>query len=171
MVTILDGKLSRTWKFSVSGISHTINLFHDTVTGVRCGVLDGEEILGSFGYSPVLMDMSGGGHKIDFKIPGFYGYILISKDGWFGFKYSCFLNDTEVVEATSTIDTNQGLSSYVFSFISYDFSIDPSSSNKITWYLIEVGRKCDNIQTRIHRYTTRPERQNMLMLILFQAIQ
>lgn len=69
MVSIFEGQLTRTWVYQLNpphSRKHTINLFHDTITGVRSAMLDFEEIPDSIGNSSFFM--SSQGHKIPFTI-------------------------------------------------------------------------------------------------------
>ena len=89
-VTVLDGQLTRTWKCTHNSKQNLINLYHDTITGVRSAMLNYEEIYGSAGNSNLLMEHP---HSIQFEIDnGLVGLITISREGFFGFEYECTVN-------------------------------------------------------------------------------
>ncbi len=113
MVSVFEGQLTRTWTFSLvekGGKRHTVNLFHDTITGVRSAMLDFEEIPDSIGNSSLLMS-STEPHLINFFCEGFRGKIEIKKEGWTSFSYNCFFNNQQLKEATETVATKQGCDS------------------------------------------------------------
>ena len=90
-----------------SARKHVINLFHDTLTGVRSALVDYEEVPDSLGTSALLMDSEG--HKIPFMINSSkeHGYILVKRSGWIGFEYKCFIEGNQLLEATETVAKNQ----------------------------------------------------------------
>jgi hypothetical protein len=92
MVSVLEGQLTRTWTHVEKGKKHTINLYHDTITGVRSAMLDFEEIPDSIGNSSLLMGSAG--HRITFFIDGVMSCIDIKKSGWTEFAYACYVNGT-----------------------------------------------------------------------------
>ena len=83
-----------------------INLFHDTLTGVRSALVDYEEVPGSLGTSALLMESEG--HKIKFAIKssGEQGYILVKRTGWIGFEYKCFIEGKQVLEVAPDTTTS-----------------------------------------------------------------
>ena len=96
-----------------------INLFHDTLTGVRSALVDYEEVPGSLGTSALLMESEG--HKIKFAIKssGEQGYILVKRTGWIGFEYKCFIEGKQVLEVTETVAKNQDEQQYSVDIIEY----------------------------------------------------
>ena len=96
-----------------------INLFHDTLTGVRSALVDYEEVPNSLGTSALLMESEG--HKINFAIKssGEQGYILVKRSGWIGFEYKCFVGGKQLLEATETVATNQEEQQYSVDIIEY----------------------------------------------------
>lgn len=69
MVSILEGRLARTWIYKLNGEKdQIITLFHDTITGLRSALLNYHEISNSFGNSALLNLLDGSGHKIPFVI-------------------------------------------------------------------------------------------------------
>ena len=45
MATFFDGEVTRTWKLlDRAGKEHILSLYHDAMSGVRCAMLDFEEI-------------------------------------------------------------------------------------------------------------------------------
>ena len=60
---------TRTWQYALGTQLHIINLYHDTITGVRSAMLNHEEINGSLGMSTIAMN-STAGHRILFGIAG-----------------------------------------------------------------------------------------------------
>ena len=153
MVSFFDGKLSRTWKYECDGEIHTINLFHDTITGIRCALLDSEEIVGSYGHSTLMMDVdaAGNGHRLKFSINDKQGFIEISKNGWLGFQYKCVINNEIILETTQSLAKNQGVAKYKVNFLSTCFSADDLSPKQVTWYYLECIRLEDKLSTKVHR--------------------
>ncbi len=101
-VTVLDGQLTRTWKYPIDGRQHVINLYHDTITGVRSAAVDYEEVRGSMGNSSLMMESTG--HTIFFDLPkGTRGHLYINRSGFFGFEYSCFVNERQIREVTDEL--------------------------------------------------------------------
>ena len=96
-----------------------INLFHDTLTGVRSALVDYEEVPDSLGTSALLMGSEG--HKITFSLKPFeeQGYILVKRSGWIGFEYKCFIGNTQLSEATETVAKGQEDQAYSVDIIEY----------------------------------------------------
>eukprot|EP01031_Cornospumella_fuschlensis_P031000 gene31000-37466_t len=127
MVSVLDGQLSRTWFFTNKGRKHVINLYHDTITGVRSAMVDFVEIRGSTGNSSLFMEAKG--HRIFFTVDDLPSFIEIKRDGWTGFKYTCVVNDKTIPESTQVIqDSHQ----------------DVFNEYPIVWYQVLVTRLADN---------------------------
>lgn len=147
-VTILEGQLARTWKYTHNQRQHLINLYHDTITGVRSAMLNYEEIFGSVGNSSVLMERP---HYIQFDVDmGVTGLITIHKDGFFGFQYECVVNGVPLVETSQ-----EAVTSYeeVFRADVTDTFTTPDEDNgsTVAWYIVETTRLKDNTKTRVHR--------------------
>jgi hypothetical protein len=87
MVSVFEGQLTRTWVYPpytetdeissspdrgevspTSKKSFLVNLYHDTITGVRSVMINYEEVPGSLGNSSLLMESSG--HRIPFVVAG-----------------------------------------------------------------------------------------------------
>ena len=98
---------------------HVINLFHDTLTGVRSALVDYEEVPDSLGTSALLMGSEG--HRITFSLKpsGEQGYILVKRSGWIGFEYKCFIGNTQLSEATETVAKGQEDQAYSVDIIEY----------------------------------------------------
>lgn len=105
MVSVFDGQLTRTWFFDRDQRRHVINLYHDTITGVRSAMVDYQEIRGSLGNSSLLMDSKG--HRIFFTLEDLPGYVEIKRSGWAGFSYTCVINDETLPEATEQVAQRQ----------------------------------------------------------------
>eukprot|EP01031_Cornospumella_fuschlensis_P027616 gene27616-33350_t len=134
MVSVLDGQLSRTWFFTNKGRKHVINLYHDTITGVRSAMVDFVEIRGSTGNSSLFMEAKG--HRIFFTVDDLPSFIEIKRDGWTGFKYTCVVNDKTIPESTQVIqDSHQ----------------DVFNEYPIVWYQVLVTRLADHVETIVHR--------------------
>ena len=146
MVSIFEGQLCRTWNYVKDNKKHIINLYHDTITGVRSALLDYEEIPGSLGTSSLFMDS----HKINFQVNGDVGYIIIQKRGWMGFDYCCFINNAALVEVTQTVYRNQN-PIFKVNLLEYVSTPDEFSEQFIVWYVIETTRIEDGIKTVVHR--------------------
>jgi hypothetical protein len=81
-VSVLDGQLTRTWKYPINGKLHIVNLYHDTITGVRSVAVNYEEVRGSMGNSSLMMESTG--HTIWFDVPhggATRGHITINRSG------------------------------------------------------------------------------------------
>jgi len=98
MVTVLDGEVTRTWKID----GHIVNLYHDAMTGVRCAMLDYQEIPNSMGTSSMFMDQNG--DQISFFVNSKPCYLIITKHGMFGFNYQCLCDGREVQENTQLLE-------------------------------------------------------------------
>lgn len=147
-VTILDGQLARTWKYIHNNRQHLINLYHDTITGVRSAMLNYEEIFGSAGNSNLLMDRP---HHIQFDIDmGVVGLITIYREGFFAFGYECTVNGTPLVETTQEQVTNYD---EIFKAEVVDTFTTPDEENgsTVAWYIVETNRLKDDTKTKVHR--------------------
>lgn len=113
MVSVFEGQLTRTWCYSnedkvdvdCSGERrkkkrHVINLYHDTITGVRSATVDYDEVPDSLGNSSFLMESIG--HRIKFAVDNKSGYIEI-KRGWMRFDYSCHIDNNLIIESTGQL--------------------------------------------------------------------
>ena len=148
MVSVFEGQLCRTWNYLKDGKKHIINLYHDTITGVRSALLDYEEIPGSLGTSALIMESEG--HKFHFEIKGEKCYLLIRRSGWLGFEYICFVGDQQLTEVTQTVSTNQN-PIFKVDLLEYVSTPDEYSEQYIVWYVIETVRLEDGIKTVVHR--------------------
>jgi hypothetical protein len=151
MVSVFEGQLTRTWIFSLqeTGKKHTINLYHDTITGVRSAMLDFEEIQGSIGNSSLIMGSAC--HRIPFFVEGFVGYIEIKKSGWAEFSYVCSVNNQILKEATQMVAAHQGKQLFKVSIDETTLTKSEAADEYITWYLVSSSRISDGISTFIHR--------------------
>eukprot|EP01033_Poteriospumella_lacustris_P014762 gene14762-10558_t len=148
MVSVLEGQLSRTWYFLNQGRNHVINLYHDTITGVRSAMLDFNEIRGSTGNSSLLMDSKG--HRIFFSVDSLPGYIEIKKAGWAGFTYACVINTVRIPEATEVVADDQS-DVFKVKILGTTTTQDELSEHLITWYIVQTTRLADGAVTVIHR--------------------
>lgn len=169
MVSVFDGQLCRTWHYTSEEASiapsssgsetgtnetarrHVINLFHDTLTGVRSALVDYEEVPDSLGTSALLMGSEG--HKITFSLKPFeeQGYILVKRSGWIGFEYKCFIGNTQLSEATETVAKGQEDQAYSVDIIEYMSTPDELSEQYIVWYVVNTIRLYDGVRTTVHR--------------------
>ena len=148
--SVLDGQLTRTWKYPVHGRNHVINLYHDTITGVRSVMVDFEEVYGSMGNSSLVMEATG--HQIPFNLPGdLQGHIGINRHGFFGFEYSCFVIGQQIKEVTDDLKNVEGptYETEVCDTISTP-PID-DSGQQVVFYVLRVTRVSDRASTIVHR--------------------
>ena len=151
-VSILDGQLTRTWKYPVRGRTHVINLYHDTISGVRSVMVDYEEVRGSMGNSSLVMEATG--HRIPFQLPGedeINGYIMINREGWFGFEYACVVLGQQIKEVTHDLKNVDG---DTFKCEVSDTITTPcieDSTQPVVYYKVNVTRCSDGVSTVVHR--------------------
>lgn len=151
MVSVLEGQLTRTWTFSLheTDRKHTINLYHDTITGVRSAMLDFEEIPDSVGNSSVFMGSSG--HRIMFFVEGLVASIEIKKSGYTEFSYTCSVNNQVLKEATQVIAERQGVQIFRVVIEESSLTKNEAGDDFITWYLVASTRVRDSVATFVHR--------------------
>lgn len=151
MVSVLEGQLSRTWYYNLNETSkkHTINLYHDTITGVRSAMLDFEEIPDSIGNSSLFM--SSAGHRITFMVEGMVGVIEIRKNGWTEFTYTCVVDNQILKEATQVVAAKQGEEIFRTTLDETILTKDPTTDEFVTWYLVMSSRCVDKTSTFVHR--------------------
>ena len=67
--------------------------------------------------------MDSEGHKIPFVIKSSsnkeQGYILVKRSGWIGFEYKCYIEGTQLLEATETVAKNQEDQIFTVDIIEY----------------------------------------------------
>eukprot|EP01036_Dinobryon_divergens_P025339 gene25339-33873_t len=153
MVSVFDGQLTRTWIFPFEkspGIkrNHIINLYHDTITGVRSVMLDFQEIPGSVGNSSLVMESKG--HRIFFTIENLPGFVEIKKSGWTGFSYSCVINTEVINEMTQTVAQHQQ-EVFKTSILDTAFTQDEFAEQQVAWYIVKATRIQDGVSTIVHR--------------------
>jgi len=147
-ISVFSGEVNRTWLFldPESSIEHIVTLYHDTISGVRCAMLDYEEIPGSMGTTLIF---SQSGATIIFTINNKTGFIRISREGLISFKYECVFNGTEIPESTSHVSSGNEER--------YSVSVKQTVTTKndsfqiIAWYEIESIRPSDGAKTVVHR--------------------
>jgi len=100
-ISVLEGRLARTWHYANGDKTSVITLFHDTITGLRCLTLDFEEVPGSYGNSTLFMGSEG--HRLYFTINSEPGFIEIKRDGWINFSYICCVKDQTLCEVTQKV--------------------------------------------------------------------
>jgi hypothetical protein len=113
MVSVFEGQLTRTWCYSDEDKGaiqypgekrkkkkHIINLYHDTITGVRSATVDYDEVPNSLGNSSFLMESIG--HRIKFTVGNKSGHIEI-KRGWMRFEYNCYIGNNLIIESTGQL--------------------------------------------------------------------
>ncbi|KAJ1421377.1 hypothetical protein B484DRAFT_433259 [Ochromonadaceae sp. CCMP2298] len=163
MVSIFEGQLTRTWFYTHQDKKHVLNLYHDTISGVRSALLDYQEIHGSLGNSSLLMDSRG--HRIFFTIPSIPnipggddgggiteqpGYLEIRKEGWTGFAYSCVICDVAIPEATEGVAAVQEVV-FKIRIPETTFTQDEMSEHPLAWYVLRTERLRDGVTTSVHR--------------------
>ena len=148
MVSVFEGQLARTWQYKFTERTHTITLYHDTISGVRSAMLNYEEIPGSNGVSTLLMESKG--HRLFFDIESQAGYIEIKRCGWTSFSYACIVNDVAVNESTQVVAANQD-PVFRVKVAEVIFIPDEESDKQLAWYIVESTRISDNVSTRVHR--------------------
>jgi hypothetical protein len=154
MVSVLEGRLARTWHYNDGQRDHVITLFHDTITGLRSAMCDFQEIPHSFGNSSLFMDLAG--HRIYFTIDSesgtaIPGYLEIKREGWTGFSYKCIVANETLNEVTQVVASD---TSDLFNTQVCDPTITKdefSDTGNIVWYLVKTTRKMDNVNTSVHR--------------------
>lgn len=149
MVTVFDGQLLRAWKYQLDGVSHSIHLYHDTITGVRSATLNHEEISDSLGTSNLFMGDVG--HRILFNIKGTPGYIEIKRSGWVSFQYSCTIGGETIPESTQTISDQQDIEIYKVNIAGYTACHDGHNAEAVMWYKVETERLADGVRNVVHR--------------------
>ena len=149
MVSIFEGQLTRTWFYQIQNRKHVINLYHDTITGVRSAMLDFQEVKGSLGNSSFLMEAIG--HRIFMTVENNPGYIEIKKGFWTGFTYQLVINDKVIPEATEEVARDQDKVVFRPKILSCSFTHDEFSDYQIAWYEVETTRLEDGARTVVHR--------------------
>ena len=155
VVSVLEGQLTRTWLYTSinTNKTHTITLFHDTISGIRSAMLNFEEIQNSIGNSTIFMSSSG--HRIPFKIDEFKAYIEIRKVGWLqGFSYQCVVNNQILAEITQSVPIDQDRDIYNIHINNTIHTCDvlKSGGETVCWYSVNTIRIDDDISTSVHRY-------------------
>jgi len=157
MVSIFEGRLSRTYHYEIQDRVNVITLYHDPITGLRSVMLNYQEVPGSSGISAIIM--GSGGHRMYFTLsPNEVnnGYIEILRDGLVSFTYKCVINGQIISEVTAKVGSGERL---LFD-VSIDdkdtmFTPDESDSNmgngRVAWYLVKVVRLSDKVTTAVHR--------------------
>mmetsp|Transcript_15512 Transcript_15512/g.19852 ORF Transcript_15512/g.19852 Transcript_15512/m.19852 type:complete len:395 (-) Transcript_15512:194-1378(-) len=148
-ISVFSGEVNRTWIFQDPETSkeHIVTLYHDTISGVRCAMLDYEEIPGSMGTSMIFG--SSGGTTLVFTVNGKTGFVRISRRGLVGFRYECVINGEEVPESTAHVSDNSE-ERYTVN-IKQAVTTKSESVNIIAWYEIETVRPSDEVTTIVHR--------------------
>ena len=149
MVTVFDGQLLRAWKCQLGGVTHSIHLYHDTITGVRSATLNHEEIKDSLGTSNLFMEATG--HRILFNIRGTAGYVEIKRSGWVSFQYSCNVGGENILECTQQISAQQDVDMYTVGISGYKACNDGHNEEPVIWYTVETLRLADGCQNIVHR--------------------
>lgn len=149
MVTVFDGQLLRAWKYELDGVSHSIHLYHDTITGVRSATLNHEEISDSLGTSNLFMESTG--HRLLFNIRGTPGYIEIKRAGWVSFTYTCNIGGVTIQESTQQISAQQDEDKYKLRISGYTLCNDGQHEEPVVWYTVETERLSDGCRNVVHR--------------------
>eukprot|EP01038_Epipyxis_sp_PR26KG_P010952 gene10952-14706_t len=149
MVSVFEGQLTRTWFYQPIQRKHVINLYHDTITGVRSAMLDFQEVAGSIGTSSLLMESKG--HRIFFTVEDLPGYIEIKRAGWTSFSYTCVVNDKKIPESTQLVAAMQD-DVFRVKIIDTTFTQDETNpENLVAWYSVKSTRIRDGTSTIVHR--------------------
>jgi hypothetical protein len=150
MVSVMAGQVTRTWNYQGGhGMRHTINLYHDPLTGVRSATIDHEEIPGSLDTSSIFMEKAG--HRILFSVRGIPGFIEIKRIGWFGFDYLCNVGGVELAELTEKITESQHQEVFDVKIAEHRSGSNGYSEDIITWYLVDTTRISDGQTNTVHR--------------------
>jgi len=156
MVSIFEGRLSRTYHYEVQDRVNVITLYHDPITGLRSVMLNYQEVPGSSGISAIIM--GSGGHRMYFTLsPNEVnnGYIEILRDGLVSFTYKCVINGQIISEVTAKVGSGERLFDVSIDDKDTMFTPDESDSNmgngRVAWYLVKVVRLSDKVTTAVHR--------------------
>jgi hypothetical protein len=153
MVSVTDGKFTSTRLWKHEGGQHVISLHHNTFTGFRSAMCNNNMIVGSEGYSSLLMENEG--HRICFTVADLPGYIEIKKSGWKGFSYNCVINNNKVPESTEPINNDLSQDPLFTTGIQETvLTPDEKSHYPVTWYVVKTTRIKDDVVTTVHRLVT-----------------
>lgn len=148
MLSVLDGEVNRSWSWTGSdGAEHSVVLYHDTLSGVRCCTLDHEELPGSMGTSSVLS----ASHTIPFRCGSDDGVVLILRQGYLGFAYECRVRGKRVKEANEGVLQTTPSQEYAVSLTGATKAASGSGGSLVVWYCMSVARNVDGVETHVHR--------------------
>ncbi|EKU22566.1 px domain containing protein [Nannochloropsis gaditana CCMP526] len=146
---VLQGEVHRSWVWlSPAGAKHVIDLWHDTVTGVRSVAVGMEEVPGSMGSSPFF---SAEAHHINFTVgqDQCRGMVIIEKAGLFSFRYTCVVNGRPLKATLQGLaDEDEERFNIAILGAANAYS---SKEKSVTWYELTVTRGSDGARTLVHR--------------------
>jgi len=146
---VLQGEVQRSWVWlSPAGAKHVIDLWHDTVTGVRSVAVGLEEVPGSMGSSPFFTTEP---HHINFTVghEQARGMVIIEKAGLFSFRYTCVVNGRPLRATLQELaDENEERFNVAILSTANAYS---TKEKAVTWYELTVTRRSDGARTVVHR--------------------
>ena len=146
---MLQGEVQRSWVWlSAAGAKHVIDLWHDTVTGVRSVAVGLEEVPGSMGSSPFFTTEP---HHINFTVghEQARGMVIIEKAGLFSFRYTCVVNGRPLRATLQELaDENEERFNVAILATANAYS---TKEKAVTWYELTVTRRSDGARTVVHR--------------------
>ncbi|GAB5034812.1 px domain containing protein [Nannochloropsis oceanica] len=146
---VLQGEVQRSWMWiSPMGVKHVIDLWHDTVTGVRSVAVGLEEVPGSMGSSPFFTTEP---HHINFTVGHEHarGMVIIEKAGLFSFRYTCVVNGRPL-KATLQGLADENEERFYVSILA-TANAYTTKEKAVTWYELTVTRRSDDARTIVHR--------------------
>eukprot|EP00624_Nannochloropsis_granulata_P007255 evm.model.NODE_6992_length_9071_cov_23.070004.4 len=146
---VLQGEVQRSWVWiSPVGAKHVIDLWHDTVTGVRSVAVGLEEVPGSMGSSPFFTTEP---HHINFTVGHEHarGMVIIEKAGLFSFRYTCVVNGRPL-RATLQGLADENEERFYVSVLATANAYS-TKEKAVTWYELTVTRRSDDARTVVHR--------------------
>jgi len=148
-VNLLSGEVNRTWIYNdpETEREHIITLYHDTISGVRCAMLDYEEIPGSMGTTTILGGR--GGTVLVFTVNRKTGFVRIGRAGLASFRYECVVNGQAIPESTAKVSLNDE-ERYAVE-VREAVTTKSDSVHIIAWYQVETTRPSDGAATVVHR--------------------
>ncbi len=146
---VLQGEVQRSWVWvGHDGAKRVIDLYHDTVTGVRSVSVDLDEVPGSMGSSPFFATDA---HHIQFLVGAerAQGMVIIEKAGLFSFRYTCVVNGRPLKATLQELaDENEERFTVDILGTANAFS---TKEHSVTWYELTVTRRSDRARTVVHR--------------------
>ncbi len=140
-------KLAQSWIFCPEDQKHFVNLYHDTVSGVRSVTIDFMELPSADGTSSMMMGSAV--HRMNFELEDRSGYVEIKKSGMTSFAYKCVIDNAIVSEASKLFRTGEVL--FAASVCAVLFTSEEAGDDPVAWYALEATRISDDTTTTVHR--------------------